>query len=113
MEKHTNKCNGASATLVSNFGWFDNDTPLAKGFDEFCKGWWVNKEKQNVGDGGWSNYKPYEEWKLMELEKQKPKHDEYGGIREYGLMVNADDFGWMCDYLLSKTYPSLRIMKDP
>ncbi|GJU75137.1 hypothetical protein Tco_1272207 [Tanacetum coccineum] len=106
MEKATNnECREISETLMSNFDWFNTDTPLEKGFDEFCKSWWVYKEKENASNGGWNDYKTYEEWKLMELEKSKPKHDNHECIGKYELMIDDHDFDYMCDYLLSNDGP--------
>ncbi|GKF70025.1 hypothetical protein Tco_0203082 [Tanacetum coccineum] len=41
MEKVTNnEHEGKSETFKKDFIWFNCDTPLEKGFDEFCQRWW-------------------------------------------------------------------------
>ncbi|GJY61744.1 hypothetical protein Tco_0462401 [Tanacetum coccineum] len=62
-------------------------------------------EKENASNGGWNDYKTHEEWKLIKLEKSKPKHDNHECIRKYELMIDDQDFDYMCDYLLSNDGP--------
>nr|GEY51687.1 hypothetical protein [Tanacetum cinerariifolium] len=73
MEKITNnEYKGKTETLDSSmngFNWFKCDTPLEKGFDEFCKNWWMKEKSTN---GGWKNYSPNDEWKLLEFMKNNP-----------------------------------------
>ncbi|GJU31339.1 ribonuclease H-like domain-containing protein [Tanacetum coccineum] len=88
---------------MNDFDWFNCDTPLEKGFDEFCQRWWGKKGmKDELSDGGWSSYVPTDEWKLLELEKNNPNQINQDCMGEYGLMVDDNKFDFMCDYLLSK-----------
>ncbi|GKF11086.1 hypothetical protein Tco_0049012 [Tanacetum coccineum] len=50
-------------------------------------------------------YAPHDEWKLLELERNNPIHAKQDFIGEYGLMIDDNDFNYMCDYLLSKGAP--------
>ncbi|GJU73850.1 hypothetical protein Tco_1265255 [Tanacetum coccineum] len=104
MEKVTgNEHEGKSETFMNDFDWFNCDTPLEKGFDEFCQRWWGKKGmKDELSDGGWSSYVPTDEWKLLELEKNNPNQINQDCMGEYGLMVDDNKFDFMCDYLLSK-----------
>ncbi|GKC78641.1 zinc finger BED domain-containing protein RICESLEEPER 2 [Tanacetum coccineum] len=64
MDKTTN--NGSkkgTEALENNFDWFESCMPFEKGFDEFCKSWWMKNEKDGVCEGGWNSYVPHEEWK--------------------------------------------------
>ncbi|GJR61554.1 retrovirus-related pol polyprotein from transposon TNT 1-94 [Tanacetum coccineum] len=42
----------------------------------------------------------------IELEKDDPSQECQEGIGEYGLMINDEDYEYMCDYLLAKDAPS-------
>ncbi|GJS22735.1 hypothetical protein Tco_0451367 [Tanacetum coccineum] len=112
MEKVTsNEHEGKSKTFKNDFDWFNCDTPLKKGFDEFCKCWWGKEGmKDKLSDGSWSNYVPNDEWKLLEFERNSPIRAKQDCIGEYGLSIDDNDFKYMCDYLLSNDGPSF--MKD-
>ncbi|GJS91721.1 hypothetical protein Tco_0774357 [Tanacetum coccineum] len=56
-----------------------------------------------LSDGGWSNYVPHDEWKLLEFKRNNPIHAKQDCIGEYG--VDDNDFEYMCDYLLSNDEP--------
>nr|GEX48057.1 hypothetical protein [Tanacetum cinerariifolium] len=58
--------------------------------------------KEELSNNGWSTYVPNDEWKSMERERDNPSRDSQDCIKEYGLMINNDDFEHMCDYLLAK-----------
>ncbi|GKD18297.1 hypothetical protein Tco_1207455 [Tanacetum coccineum] len=61
--------------------------------------------KDELKDGGWSNYMPNDEWKCLELEKDNPKQANEECISEYGIMIDHNDFEYMCDHLLSNDAP--------
>ncbi|GJR79667.1 hypothetical protein Tco_0150452 [Tanacetum coccineum] len=88
---------------MNYFDWFNCDTPLDKGFDEFCQHW-RGKEgtKNELCNGGWSMYVPNDEWKLMQSERNNLIQDRKECLGDYGLMIDDNDFDYMCDYLLSK-----------
>ncbi|GJX99803.1 hypothetical protein Tco_0356822 [Tanacetum coccineum] len=65
----------------------------------------MKREKEKLSDDGQSNYMPIDEWKCLELEKNKSNQTNLECIGEYGLMIDDDDFEYMCDYLLSKDEP--------
>ncbi|GKD64315.1 hypothetical protein Tco_1306423, partial [Tanacetum coccineum] len=90
-------------SFKNDLDWFKYDTPIKKGFDEFCKCWWGKEGiKEELSDGGWSNCVPNDEWKHLEVMKNDPNQASRECIREYGVMINDNDFKYMCDYLLSK-----------
>nr|GEY20152.1 hypothetical protein [Tanacetum cinerariifolium] len=61
--------------------------------------------KEKLSDGGWSNYVANDAWKLLEFERNNPIQANPDCIGDYGLMINDNDFKYMCDYLLSKYEP--------
>ncbi|GKA48047.1 hypothetical protein Tco_0741005, partial [Tanacetum coccineum] len=61
---------------------------------------------ENPQNDSWTAYNPNDEWKNMELEKDDPSQECQEGIGEYGLMINDEDYEYMCDYLLTKDAPS-------
>ncbi|GJW51890.1 hypothetical protein Tco_0093241 [Tanacetum coccineum] len=108
-EKVTNdKYKGEPDTLdlyINDFKLFKCDTPLEKGFDEFCQRWWMKSEKKELSDGGQRNYVPNDEWKRLELEINNSNQANQECIGEYGPLIDDNDFEYMCDYLLSKNVP--------
>nr|GEY17004.1 hypothetical protein [Tanacetum cinerariifolium] len=90
---------------MNDFNWFKCDTPLKNGFDEFCQRWWMKREKKELSDSGWSNYVPNDEWKCLEVEEKDSNLANQECIGEYGLMIDDNDFEYMCDYMLSKDTP--------
>ncbi|GJV19573.1 hypothetical protein Tco_1368593 [Tanacetum coccineum] len=56
--------------------------------------------KDELSDGGWSKYVPNNEWKLLEFER-----NNQDCIQDYELIIDDNDFDYMCDYLLSKDAP--------
>ncbi|GJZ77003.1 hypothetical protein Tco_0641675 [Tanacetum coccineum] len=76
-----------------------------KGFDEFCKSWWMKRETESLSNDGWSNYVPNDEWNLLEFERNNPIQAKPDCISKYGLLIDDNDFEYMCDYLLSKDEP--------
>ncbi|GJY79861.1 hypothetical protein Tco_0485662 [Tanacetum coccineum] len=107
MEKVTsNKHDGRSKTIINDFDWFNCDTPLEKGFDKFFQRWWGKEGmKDQLSDGGWSNYVPNDEWKLLELYRNNLIQADHDCIKDYGLVIDDNDFDYMWDYLLSKDAP--------
>ncbi|GKA15412.1 hypothetical protein Tco_0695159 [Tanacetum coccineum] len=107
IEKVTrNEHEEKSGIFMNDFNWFNCDTPLEKGFDEFCQHWWGKEGmKDELSNGGWNNYIPNDEWKLLEFKRNIPIHANQDCIKDYGLMIDDNDFDYMCDYLLSKDAP--------
>ncbi|GJU50831.1 hypothetical protein Tco_1220386 [Tanacetum coccineum] len=67
--------------------------------------WGKKGMKDQLSDGGWSNYLPNDEWKLLEFKRNNPIHTKQDCIGKYELLIDEDDFDYMCDYLLSKDAP--------
>ncbi|GJX01236.1 hypothetical protein Tco_0185149 [Tanacetum coccineum] len=77
MEKVTSnefkRKSGKFDLFMNDLDWFKYDTPIEKGFDEFCRRWWVKEgTKDELSDGSWSNYVTNDEWKRLEVMKNDP-----------------------------------------
>ncbi|GJU06409.1 hypothetical protein Tco_1122839 [Tanacetum coccineum] len=47
-----NKCNDVCESFMGSLNYFNDDTSLTRGFDEFCKRWWEKKQDGGTSDNG-------------------------------------------------------------